>query len=133
MSDCRSRSYLGALLGNDGHGRAADVAGTHTANLEIPFAAHGCIVFSCGGGVAPKTETKRKMRWRFEASALPATCHEYENSFDNKLLCNFRIYFRKTSSAMCQIGTKSFEMECSGRRRSKTCQRGRENFEWRQQ
>lgn len=33
-------SYLWALLGNDGHGRATDVAGAHAADLNIPFLGH---------------------------------------------------------------------------------------------
>ena len=35
-------SYLGALLGDDRHGRAADVAGAHAADLHVPVVAHGC-------------------------------------------------------------------------------------------
>ena len=38
-------SYLGALLGNHGHGRATDVAGAHAADLKVPFVAHGLFVF----------------------------------------------------------------------------------------
>jgi hypothetical protein len=34
-------SYLWTLLGNDGHGRATDVAGAHAADLNIPFLSHG--------------------------------------------------------------------------------------------
>ena len=38
-----SVSYLGALLGDDRHGRAADVAGAHAADLHVPLVAHGCL------------------------------------------------------------------------------------------
>lgn len=80
------RSYLGALLGNHGHGRTTDVAGAHAADLDIPFVAHGWILLICGGdGVAPKTaEEKSDAIAVAKIQHFPATCHKYENLFDNK-------------------------------------------------
>ena len=115
-------SYLGALLGNHGHGRASDVAGAHAADLDIPFVAHGCISIGWRrwSTCSTKDGGKRKVMPSPGAKIQqkPATCHEYEYWFDNNLLCNLRINSRKRHRAMCQIGTKSIEMECSGLRRS---------------
>ena len=36
------RWSLGTILGDDRHGRAADVAGAHAADLHVPVVAHGC-------------------------------------------------------------------------------------------
>lgn len=54
-------SYLGALLGNYGHGRAADVAGAHAADLDIPFVAHGSIFIRWGRWSSTKDGEKRKV------------------------------------------------------------------------
>jgi hypothetical protein len=37
-NDLSHKTHLGALLGNDSHSGATDISGTHTQNLEIPFA-----------------------------------------------------------------------------------------------
>ena len=113
-------SYLGALLGNHGHGRAADVAGAHAADLDIPFVAHGCIFIRWRRWSSTKDGGKRKVMPLPGAKIQqkPATCHKYEYWFDNISSHKFRIYLRKRHWAMCQIGTKSIEKECSGRRRS---------------
>ena len=56
-------SYLGALLGDDRHGRAADVAGAHAADLHVPVVAHGCFE-EIYGGLRSTTSTNRL--WRAE-------------------------------------------------------------------
>jgi hypothetical protein len=50
----RRETYLGALVGDHSHGGATDVAGTHAADLDVPFFSH-VVLFVCwkvvrGGG-----------------------------------------------------------------------------------